>query len=240
MERLQKFLAHAGIGSRRKCEELIIQGRVQINGKITNKLGVKIDPNKDIVKVDGILVKNKEEKVYILLNKPKGYLTTVKDDRNRLTVINLLKNINFRVYPVGRLDYDSEGLLLLTNDGELAFRLTHPRYKVYKTYEVLVKGQPGHKKIELLARGVKLEDGLTAPAVIKIKKKLQEETLIDISIREGRNRQVRRMFDYIDYPVINLKRISMGPLKLSNLPTGKYRFLSKKEIKQLKKIVSLI
>ena len=236
MERLQKYLAHAGIGSRRKCEELIQNGLVKVNGNIVNTLGIKIDPTKDTIKVRDKVVLQKEDKVYILLNKPEGYVTTVKDTHGRLTVIDLIKDVNARLYPVGRLDYDTEGLLLLTNDGQLAYGLTHPKHKVLKVYEALVKGIPDHIDLEKLEKGIILEDGITAPANIKVLEVYEPNSLIEISIHEGRNRQVRRMFEAINHPVLKLKRTQMGPLSLNNIAKGKYRNLSKAEIENLKKI----
>ena len=232
MERLQKYLAHAGIGSRRKCEELIIQGKVTVNGQVVT-LGTKIDPAQDIVKINGQVITKKEAKLYLMLNKPAGYVTTAKDNHGRLTVVDLVKDVKARIYPVGRLDYETEGLLLLTNDGQLAYRLTHPKYEVTKVYEALVQGIPDNTKLQKLRSGITLEDGLTAPAGVQALKKYKDQVLIEISIHEGRNRQVRRMFEAIGHPVLKFKRTQMGPLSI-DIPVGKYRFLTGKEIQALK------
>ncbi|NLT96234.1 MAG: rRNA pseudouridine synthase [Clostridia bacterium] len=240
MERLQKFLAHAGVASRRSCEELILQGRVKVNGKVITALGTKIDPQKDIVEIDGKRVKKEEKKVYVLLNKPAGYVTTSKDPQGRPTVLDLIKDINERIYPVGRLDYETEGLLLLTNDGELSFRLTHPKYKVEKVYQALVKGIPDESDLEKLRKGIRLEDGITHPAKVKILQKGSNSTLLELIIHEGRNRQVRRMCEAINHPVLSLKRIKIGFLSLGSLPKGKFRPLTPEEVKLLKMRVGLV
>lgn len=239
MERLQKYLAHAGIGSRRSCEEIILKGKVKVNGKIVTTLGTKVNPTRDNIEVNNQLITNKEDKVYLLLNKPDGYVTTVKDPRGRPTVIDLIENINKRIYPVGRLDYETEGLLLLTNDGKLAYRLTHPSYKIDKVYEALVKGNPTKEKLSKLRNGIELEDGITEPAKVKVLKKFSDKTLLEITIHEGRNRQVRRMCRAINHPILNLKRTQIGPLQLGNIPKGNFRTLKPSEIKRLKKAVDL-
>jgi len=239
LERLQKFMAHAGIGSRRNCEELILQGKVKVNGQIITILGTKIDPEMDEIEVNNKLIKEKEDMLYILLNKPDGYVTTSQDPQGRPTVIDLIKEINKRIYPVGRLDYETEGLLLLTNDGELAYRLTHPKYKVNKVYQALVKGRPSNEAIEHLRRGVLLEDGLTEPAEIKILDKIANNTLIELTIHEGKNRQVRRMCKAVNHPVINLKRTKIGSLDLGNIKLGSFRFLTKDELRWLRNSVGL-
>jgi pseudouridine synthase len=236
LERLQKFLAHSGVGSRRSCEELILQGKVKVNGQIVTALGTKIDPHKDIVQIAGKTVRNKEKKVYIILNKPAGYVTTSKDPQGRPTVLDLVKGVNERIYPVGRLDYETEGLLLLTNDGELAYRFTHPKYKIEKVYQALVKGIPSEAALQKLRNGIKLEDGITQPARVKVLKKENHSALLELTIHEGRNRQVRRMCEAIDHPVLKLKRTQISFLTLGTLPKGKYRVLSEKEIRLLKKM----
>ena len=239
LERLQKYLAHAGIGSRRSCEKLILEGKIKVNGKVVTTLGTKIDPLQDIVEVNNQVIGKKEKKIYVLLNKPAGYVTTLKDPQGRPTVKELVKDLNIRIYPVGRLDYATEGLLLLTNDGQLSYRLTHPRYKIPKTYEVLVQGNPSKSALEKLKKGIVLEDGLTQPALIKILKQWKNKTLIKITIYEGRNRQVRRMFQAINHPVLYLKRVQEGSLRLGKLAKGEYRFLTEEEVKRLKKEVGL-
>lgn len=237
MERLQKYLAHAGIGSRRKCEELILQGKVTVNDEVVT-LGTKVDPTRDTIKIDKQVIVKKETKLYLMLNKPEGYVSTVKDNHGRLTVLDLVKEVEARVYPVGRLDYETEGLLLLTNDGQLAYRLTHPKHKVTKVYEALVQGIPDKTKLQKLRVGITLEDGLTAPARVQTLAKFKGQALIEISIHEGRNRQVRRMFVAIGHPVLKLKRTIMGPLSI-DIPVGKYRFLTEEEILALKKHTKL-
>lgn len=234
-ERLQKFLAHAGIASRRSAEELILSGRVQVNNVVVTQLGTKINPLRDVVKVNGHVIKKKEELKYYILNKPNGYVTTLKDPQGRPKVIDLLKGVEARLYPVGRLDFATEGLLLMTNDGELSYRLTHPKYKVEKIYVALVRGFPVDDAVEALRRGVMLCDGLTAPAKVRILGQIKGNARIEIGIYEGRNRQVRRMMDSIGHPVIELKRVKFGPIPLGNLPLGKFRPLTENELKALKK-----
>ncbi len=238
MERLQKYLAHAGVASRRTCEELIAAGKVKVNGLVVQEMGVKIDPEKDVIEVAGKVIRqDKEEKVYILLNKPASYVTTLRDQHGRPRVIDLLKDFDKRVYPVGRLDLDSEGLLLLTNDGELTYTLTHPKYEIGKTYLALVHGVPDRDKLRRFQKGLRLADGLTAPAKVKLIKKCGRNTLLEITIYEGRNRQIRRMCETIGHPVLELKRVAMGFLNLEGLAVGEYRFLKKSEIKKLKELV---
>jgi 23S rRNA pseudouridine2605 synthase len=234
VERLQKILANAGVASRRKCEELISAGKVAVNGEVVTELGAKADPEVDVITVLGRPIK-KENKIYIMLNKPKGVITSVSDPQGRSVVTDYLKDIKERLYPVGRLDYDSEGLLLLTNDGELAHKLTHPRHHVPKTYHATVERVPHGKDLEKLQRGIKLEDGMTAPADVEYHDIDPDGKFatISITIREGRNRQVRRMFDAIHHPVTRLKRISFGGLFLNNLQRGKHRKLSAEELAKL-------
>lgn len=234
--RLQKYIASAGITSRRNAEELIVQGRVKVNGKVVNELGAKVDPDVDIVTVDGNQIKMAEKKIYILLNKPEGYVTSLKDSHNDKIVIDLVKEVKDRVFPVGRLDKDTSGLLILTNDGDLAYKLTHPSHEVWKTYIALVKGYPNHNAIEKLRKGVNIDGRKTSKAYVKLIKKYDKTSLLEISIREGRNRQVRKMCESIGHPVIKLKRISIGNIKLEGLEKGKWRYLNEKEIEYLKKI----
>ncbi|MBW4082879.1 pseudouridine synthase [Paenibacillus sp. S150] len=237
MERLQKILAQAGVASRRKCEEMILAGKVEVNGELVTTLGTKVDPETDIIKVAGRLIRG-ENKIYIMFNKPKGVITSASDDKGRKVVTDYLKGIKERVYPVGRLDYDTEGLLLLTNDGEFANLLTHPKHHVPKTYHATVKGIPHGSALDKLKAGIRLEDGMTAPAEVEYKDidEVNKETVISITIHEGRNRQVRRMFEAISHPVIRLKRISFGDILLQNLKRGSYRHLTKDEINQLQQI----
>lgn len=237
MERLQKYLAHAGIASRRTCEEIITAGKVKVNGQVVREMGVKIDPVNDVIEVNGKRVGEKEEKIYLLLNKPDGYVTTLRDPQGRPKVTDLVKEVAKRVYPVGRLDFETEGLLILTNDGEITYALTHPKHEIGKTYIALVKGLPDKDKIKRFQKGLRLADGPTAPAKVKFLKKQGSNALLEITIYEGRNRQVRRMCETIGHPVMNLKRVSMGFLNLDNLETGKYRHLTKTEVKKLRSLV---
>jgi len=239
LERLQKYLARCGVASRRKAEEMIKQGQVRVNQQIVTEMGLQVEPGKDLVEVTGKIVKPENRKIYLLLNKPLNVVTTLDDPQQREIVTDLLQGIQERVYPVGRLDYNSEGLLLLTNDGELAYRLTHPRYQIEKTYLTLVRGQVKEIALNKLRNGVNLEDGKTQPAVIKILGREQTKTLLEITIKEGRNRQVRRMCDKVGHPVVSLKRIKFGPLDLGNLKPGMYRELTQKEILSLKKACQL-
>lgn len=234
MERLQKIMAQAGVASRRKCEELILEGKVQVNGETVTELGTKADPAQDVITVSGKPIKN-EKKVYIMLNKPKGVITSASDPEGRKIVSDYLKGIQERVYPIGRLDYDTEGLLLLTNDGEFANLLSHPKYHVPKTYLATVKGVPHGTELDKLRQGIMLEDGMTSPAEVEYKDvdPDDKQSVISITIHEGRNRQVRRMFEAINHPVVRLKRISYGDLLLQNLKRGLYRHLTPNEINQL-------
>ena len=232
--RLQKYLSAAGVASRRKSEQLIRQGRVTVNGQIA-VLGVKVQPRRDIIAVDGKEVR-REKKVYIMLNKPTGVITTCRDPRGRTTVKDLLIGVSTAVHPVGRLDYDSEGLLLLTNDGDLTYRLTHPSHKVKKTYHVLVGGVPTPGEILQLREGVLLADGWTAPAAVEVLGPRDGGTLFEVTIHEGRNRQVRRMWAKFGYRVMSLRRVKFGPLTLGRLQPGEFRPLSNLEVCELKGI----
>jgi pseudouridine synthase len=238
-ERLQKVISHAGIVSRREAERLIVDGRVVVNGCVVTKLGTKVDPRCDVIKVDGRLVKSFPEKVYIVLNKPAGYVSTLKDPQGRPVIMDLLDDINTRVYPVGRLDYDAEGLLLLTNDGELAHRLQHPRYKIRRTYEVKVKDVPTDDALSRVRKGIRLEDGVTLPAKVTFLKKTMKNCWLKITLSEGRNRQVKRMFEALSHPVMKIKRVKFGALGLGSLKRGQYRHLVKDEVKKLYALVSL-
>ena len=232
-ERLQKYLASAGVASRRASETLIKEGRVSVNGKIVTELGTKVTPGKDKVLVDGKPVQQEEELVYILMNKPAGYVTTVKDTHERRTVMDLLTGVPYRVFPVGRLDFETEGLLLLTNDGEFAYRMTHPKFKMVKTYVATVHGNVTEERLNMLRNGVQLEDGMTAPAEVNIIRRENHRTVVEISIHEGRNRQVRRMFKAVKNPVLELKRITIGSLNLKGVGVGEYRYLQGAELKKI-------
>ncbi|RTR30383.1 rRNA pseudouridine synthase [Robertmurraya yapensis] len=238
MERLQKVIAHAGFASRRKAEQLIIDGQVKVNGKVVKELGLKVSPT-DRVEVNGIPVE-KEEPIYFLFYKPRGVISSVMDDKGRKVVTDFLPELKQRVYPVGRLDYDTSGLILLTNDGEFANLLMHPKNEIQKVYVAKIKGIPSREKIRGLERGVQLEDGKTAPAkakVISIDKKKQT-AIIELAIHEGRNRQVRRMFEAIGHPVMKLKRESYGFLTLKGLNVGDMRELTPHEVKQLRALAT--
>lgn len=231
MERLQKIIAQAGICSRREAENLISAGRVTVDGKIITELGTKADFNQKI-RVDGKLLTFDNEKIYLLLNKPRGYVSTAKDERGRKTVLELLGE-NFsdkRVYPVGRLDLNSEGLLILTNDGDLTNALIHPRFEIKKTYRAKISGVLTEEKLDKLRAGIELDDGLTAPAEIY----LLEKDLVEVTIHEGRNRQVRRMFAAIGCDVKRLKRIKFANLTLDGLNVGQFRELTAEEVAKLK------
>lgn len=231
-ERLQKYLASAGVASRRASETLIKEGRVSVNGRVVTELGTKVTPGVDKVLVDGKPVQQEEELVYILMNKPAGYVTTVKDIHDRMTVMDLLTDVPYRVFPVGRLDFETEGLLLLTNDGEFAYRMTHPKFKMVKTYVATVQGNVTDERLAMLRNGVQLEDGMTAPAQVNIIRRENHKTVVEIAIHEGRNRQVRRMFKAVKNPVLELKRISIGPLTLKGVGVGEYRYLQGAELKK--------
>jgi len=233
-ERLQKFLANAGIASRRKCEELILDGKIEVNGAIVTELGTKVS-EKDIVKYNGKIVKTEEEKIYILLNKPIGYVTTAKDQFNRDTVLDLIK-INKRIVPVGRLDMYTSGALILTNDGEFVNMLTHPKNEIDKTYNVTVKGNVTNEDIEQLQKGVKIDDEyITKPAKVKILKIDKEKNIsrIQITIHEGKNRQVRKMCEAINKKVLALHRCKIGNIEVKDLKVGNWRYLTKKEVENL-------
>lgn len=235
-ERLQKVMAHAGIASRRACEELIRDGRVLVNGKVAT-LGTKVNLDADRILVDGEPLVAKERKRYLLLHKPPGFVTTVQDQFGRKSVMDLLTNVPERVYPVGRLDYDSEGLVFLTNDGALAHRVMHPKFELPKTYLVTVDGEITMDAVYRLRQGVKLEDGLTYPADVSVIHKERERSVLRISISEGRNRQIRRMCETVGNPVVRLTRTAIGPLKLGKLKSGEFRELTLQEIGKLKQAV---
>ncbi|EAX46547.1 pseudouridine synthase [Thermosinus carboxydivorans Nor1] len=236
-ERLQKILSQAGIASRRAAEKLILDGRVAVNGKIITELGAKVDWPRDRVTVDGKPIAA-EAPVYILLNKPKGVITSLKDPRGRKTVIDLLKDVPERVYPVGRLDYNTEGLLLLTNDGDLTHALTHPSHEIKKTYVSKIAGLPNEEQLDRLRAGIKLSDGMTSPAAVRLLDfdPVKQVAVVEITIHEGRNRQVRRMFEAIGHPVKSLKRTKYAFLTLTGLKRGEYRRLTPDEVASLKKL----
>ncbi|RCX19952.1 ribosomal large subunit pseudouridine synthase B [Anaerobacterium chartisolvens] len=235
--RLQKYMAEAGVASRRKCEELIKEGYVSVNGRTVTDMGVKVSDS-DVLEVKGRRMCRDKNKIYIMLHKPPGYITTVRDQFSRPSVIDLIDDKGHRVFPVGRLDYDTSGLLLLTNDGQLAHELTHPSHETEKVYVAEVKGVPAEREMNLIRRGIRIEEYITAPAKIKI---VEEQKIgnfinavVEIKIHEGKNRQIRKMCEAIGHPVIKLKRISVGMLRLGELPEGKWRYLSDEEVKSLR------
>ncbi len=237
--RLNKFLAQAGVASRREVDKMIAEGRIKVNGLVIKELGYKIDDEKDRVEVEGKRVERGEGLIYLMINKPPGYLVTLKDHFQRPTIQQLLPPLKKRVYPVGRLDYDSSGLLLVMNDGELAYRLTHPRFKVPKAYLVKVKGEPDPSKLSRLEKGIYLDGKKTAPAKIAQIAGSSKKNLLKIEIYEGRKREIKRMFKAIGHRVLQLRRVSFGGLRLGRLKTGKWRFLTRKEIDILKKASGL-
>ncbi|MFO7310603.1 MAG: pseudouridine synthase [Bacillota bacterium] len=235
---MQKYMARCGVASRRACEQLIVAGRVQVNGRTVRELGVKVDPDRDEVRVDGRVIRPPSKLLYYMLNKPAGYVTTVSDPQGRPTVMSLVPSED-RLYPVGRLDLDTEGLLLLTNDGPLAHRLTHPRYGVRKLYRAKVAGVVGAEAVARLEQGVLLEDGPTAPARVRVIRQDKETAVLEIELAEGRKRQVRRMCQAVGHPVLYLKRIGFGPLRLGRLPVGAYRPLTDAEVAALRRAAQL-
>ncbi len=233
-KRLQKFLAECGIASRRKCEALILEGKIKVNGIVVTELGTKVEPGKDIVTFDGKEIELKEEKkVYILLNKPVGYVTTASDERDRKTVMELLKGVKEKVVPVGRLDMYTSGLLLLSNDGDFIYKVTHPKHETTKTYIVKARGVPTEKDLEKLRNGIKIEDYITSPAKVELllKDNTNNISRILIEIHEGRNRQVRKMCEAIGLSVIALKREAVGGLTCKGVEKGKWRYLTDEEVK---------
>ena len=240
MERLQKILSQAGVASRRASEQLMLEGRVQVNGATVRELGSKADPARDDIRVDGRRVKVVEQHRYLLLNKPRGYVTTRSDPQRRPTVIDLLGGVREYVYPVGRLDFESEGLLILTNDGDLAARLTHPSHGVARVYEARVLGVPDERDLDRLSRGLMVDGRRTEPADVALKpvRRGAEESTIVLTIREGRNRQVRRMCEAIGHPVNHLRRIAIGPIRDAKLRLGTWRELRDDEIALLRRAAS--
>ena len=232
--RLQKYLAEAGIASRRKAEELIQQGKVKVNNVIITELGTKINPEKDKIEYEGKIITREDEKVYILLNKPIGYVTTAKDQFNRDSVLDLVK-VKQRIVPVGRLDMYTSGALLLTNDGDFVYQVTHPKHEIEKTYTVTIKGMITKTTIEILKNGVKIEDYVTRPAKVKILKIEEDknQSRLEITIHEGKNRQIRKMCEAVGHKVLALHRSKIAGIGVKELPLGKWRYLSENEINQM-------
>ena len=234
--RLQKFLARAGVASRRASEKLIEAGRISVNGQVVTELGTKVDPEADEVRLDGAPVRKAAEAVTLMLNKPAGFLTSMKDPQGRPCVAQLVPLDEFpALYPLGRLDYDTTGLLLFSTDGELGNAVLHPSHHVDKTYRALVKGKPSEAALDRLRSGVVLDDGPTQPAEVRLAGRKGKNAYVEIIIHEGRKRQVKRMCEAIGHPVLQLHRASFGPLELGDLPEGKYRVLSEQEVAALER-----
>ena len=230
--RLQKYLAHSGIASRRAAEDIIAEGRVFVNGKRVTDPATKVTL-KDRVTVDGKTVKPTRTKTYIILNKPAQVLSTASDDRGRTCVVDLVDAEGARLYPVGRLDYDTKGIILLTDDGDFMQRITHPKFEMWKTYEAVVKGEPDEETLGMLRAGVELEDGKTLPAEAAVVRFKGNNAVVRVKIREGRNRQVRRMLEAVGYPVLDLKRTALGGLELGELRPGKWRHMKHRDFESL-------
>lgn len=234
-ERLQKYMARCGVASRRKCEEMISSGIVKVNGDVITELGFKVNEELDKVTVNDKIINIEENKVYFALNKPRGYVSTVKDERGRETVLDLVK-VKERIYPIGRLDYDTSGLILLTNDGEIFNKVIHPRKEVNKKYIAVISGKPTGDEIRKFCSGVYIDGYKTAEAKFKILKEFENKTEVEIIIHEGKNRQVRKMCDAIGHKVMFLKRISIGEIRLGKMPLGEYRELTLDEVNYLKNL----
>ncbi|HXG52267.1 MAG TPA: pseudouridine synthase [candidate division Zixibacteria bacterium] len=241
MERLQKIIARAGLASRREAEQWILDGRVTVNGRVVRELGTRADPSKDSIKVDGKRIRPAPARLYFALHKPPGFVSSLRDPRGRPDLTALLSGLGEkqRVYPVGRLDFNSAGLLLLTNDGELAQRLAHPRYGVPKVYRVKLSACPTEEELGRLRKGIRLEDGMTAPARVRVVERLKKNAWVEIELREGRKREVRRMFAALGYFVEKLIRIRVGPVALGGLEPGAIRRLTPAEVRELRRAVGL-
>jgi len=234
-ERLQKFMARCGVASRRKCEEIITDGRVQVNNSVVTELGHKIDPEEDSVSVDNKIITIEENKVYIALNKPEGIVSTVKDEKDRKTILDLVKTKE-RIYPIGRLDYDTCGLIILTNDGDIYNKVIHPRQAINKVYMAILEGCPNEEEIYKFCNGVDIDGYITAKAGFEVTKRIGFNSRATITIHEGKNRQIRKMCDIIGHSVIALKRISVGDILLGNMEKGSWRNLTQEEITYLKNL----
>ena len=237
MERLQRVLSASGLASRRRAEELIREGRVRVDGQVVTEMGVKVDPLSQKIELDGKIIPQQRMR-YLLLNKPSGYITTTADERGRRTVMDLV-DVSERVVPVGRLDRPTEGLLLLTNDGDVAHRVMHPRYNIEKEYEALLDGHPPRTVLDKLTRGVTIDGEVAKPTMLKAVKNTDDGTVVRIALHEGRNRIVRRMFESVDYPVLKLRRVRIGPLQLGTIPRGTWRELTDGELTQLREALHL-
>lgn len=230
--RINKYIAQAGVASRRKADELIAAGNVKVNGAVLREPGYDVEDG-DRVEVNGRPIEAQEKKVYILLNKPLGYVTTVSDDKERLTVMDLVKDVDARIFPVGRLDYNTSGMLIMTNDGDFAYKLTHPKHELTKTYRARVAGVLSTEKVWKLRNGVDIGGFVTSKARVDVVKGLPKSTIVDISIHEGKNRQVRKMFKAVGNNVQELERIAIGNIRLGRLAEGHYRKLTKEEVEYL-------
>lgn len=231
--RLNKFIAASGVASRRKADELTAAGKVRINGVVVREMGYDVQPD-DVVEVEGRVIFASDKKIYIMLNKPKGYITTLHDEKDRPTVMELVADIGERIFPVGRLDGDTSGLLIMTNDGDLAYRLTHPKHEVYKTYRVRISGTISVERLSRLRNGVDIGGFVTSKASVNVIKQMDRSAIVEIKIKEGKNRQVRKMFAAVGNKVIDLERTGVGELRLGHLMTGHFRKLTPKEIEYLK------
>jgi len=231
--RLNKFIAQSGAASRRKADELTLQGKVKINGVVMNEPGYDVSEN-DVVEVNGHMIRHELKKVYVMLNKPKGFITSADDEKGRLTVMELVADIEERLFPIGRLDYNTSGMLLMTNDGELAYKLAHPKHQIYKTYRARVSGQISGERLARLRNGVDIGGYVTSKAVVNVIKQAERSALVEIKIFEGKNRQVRKMFSAVGNKVLDLERVAIGDLYLGHLKQGHYRKLTRQEIEYLK------
>ena len=239
-ERLQKYMASCGVASRRKCEEIILEGRVKVNGISINELGIKVESGIDKVELDNVEIKPEEAKVYIMLNKPEGYITSVKDEKGRKTILDIVK-VEERIFPIGRLDYDSSGLLILTNDGEIYNKIIHPRVEIEKKYIAVCRGIFSQNDINRFENGIDIGGYITANAKIKVLSEERSETgkmnsVVEIIIHEGKNRQIRKMCASLNHEVLELKRVSVGELKLEYLQKGKWRALTNEELEYIKSL----
>ena len=231
--RLQKFLADCGVASRRKSEELIKEGKVKVDGRLVTELGTKVIPGKDKVTIDGKELKQCQKNIYIMLNKPEGYITTAREQFNRPFIMDLLTDVQERVFTVGRLDMDTSGLIILTNDGDFGHKITHPKNKINKIYIAEVKGFPTSAEMSKFKKGLKIEDYTTSPAEIRLVTKKKNSSIVEIIIHEGRNRQVKKMCETIGHNVISLQRTALGGLELGSLPLGKWKYMTNKEIERI-------
>lgn len=231
--RLNKYIAQAGVASRRKADELTLEGKVKINGAVMKEPGYDVAEN-DVVEVNGHVVKHDAKKVYIMLNKPKGFITSADDEKDRPTVMELLTDIEERLFPIGRLDYNTSGMLLMTNDGDLAYKLAHPKHHIYKTYRARVSGQISGERLAKLRNGVDIGGFVTSKAIVNVIKQVERSCIVEIKIFEGKNRQVRKMFAAVGNKVLDLERVAIGDLYLGHLKQGHYRKLTQKEIEYLK------